>query len=103
MRAEINSNDSRVFLELLSRFEFDYRRCGILHIWKSQTKKVKSTVKTFGDCNIYKGTEEFGETRRGNIDFRLQGLPHSAVQKEDSNVQKQDDVRRETVTQIASR
>ena len=49
--------------------------------------------------------EEFGETRGGNVDFRLQGLPHSIVQK-------QDDVRRETVkklihqfehTQIASR
>ena len=37
--------------------------------------------------------EEFGETRSGNIDFRIQGLPHSTVQKED-------DVRRETVQKL---
>ena len=35
-------------------------------------------------------SEEFEETRSGNIDFRIQGPPHSTVQKED-------DVRRETV------
>ena len=28
---------------------------------------------------------KFEETRSGNIDFRIQGLPHSTVQKEDSN------------------
>ena len=44
---------------------------------------------------------EFEETRSGNIDFRIQGLPHSIVQK-------QDDIRRVTVknlkhTQIANR
>ena len=37
--------------------------------------------------------EEFGDTRSGNIDFRIQGLPHSTVQKED-------DVRRETVKKL---
>ena len=38
-------------------------------------------------------SEEFEETRSGNIDFRLQGLPHSTVQKED-------DVRREAVNKL---
>ena len=28
MRPEINSNDFGWFLELISRFEFDFRRCG---------------------------------------------------------------------------
>ena len=28
---------------------------------------------------------KYEETRRGNVDFRIQGLPHSTVQKEDSN------------------
>ena len=37
-----------------------------------------------------KDSEEFGETQSGNIDFRIQGLPHSYVQKED-------DFRREIV------
>ena len=37
--------------------------------------------------------EEFGETRGGHIDFRIQGLPHSSVQK-------QDDIRRETVKNL---
>ena len=40
--------------------------------------------------------EEFGETRSGDIDFRIQGLPHSTVQKED-------DVRRETVKKLIHR
>ena len=35
-------------------------------------------------------SEEFEETRSGNFDFRIQGLPHSTVQKED-------DVSRESV------
>ena len=38
-------------------------------------------------------SEEFVETRSGNIDFRIPGLPHSTVQKED-------DVRRETVKKL---
>ena len=38
-------------------------------------------------------SEELEETRSGNIDFRVQGLPHSTVQKED-------DVRRETVKKL---
>ena len=38
-------------------------------------------------------SEEFGETRSGNIDFRIQGLPHSTVQRED-------DVRIETVKKL---
>ena len=38
-------------------------------------------------------SEEFKETRSGNIDFRKEGLPHSRVQKED-------DVRRETVKRL---
>ena len=40
----------------------------------------------------YKETrsEEFGEIRSSNIDFRIKGLPHSTAQQED-------DVRRETV------
>ena len=29
MRAETNSNDFREFLELISRFEFEFRRRGI--------------------------------------------------------------------------
>ena len=37
-------------------------------------------------------TEEFEETRSGNIGFRVQGLPHSTVQKEDD--------RRETVKKL---
>ena len=41
-----------------------------------------------------KQSEEYGEeTRSGNIDFRIQGLPHSTVQKSD-------DVRRETVKRL---
>ena len=28
---------------------------------------------------------KYEESRRGNIDYRIQGLPHSAVQKEDSH------------------
>ena len=28
---------------------------------------------------------EYRETCRGNVDFRTQGIPHSTVQKEDSN------------------
>ena len=27
----------------------------------------------------------YEETRSGNIDYRIQDIPHSAVQKEDSN------------------
>ena len=38
-------------------------------------------------------SEEFVETRSGNIDFRIPGLPHSTVQKED-------EVRRETVKKL---
>ena len=40
-----------------------------------------------------KERREFGETRSGNIDFRIQVLPHSTVQK-------QDDFRRETVKKL---
>ena len=36
---------------------------------------------------------EYGETRCGNIDFRIQGLPHSIVQQ-------QDDTRREAVKKL---
>ena len=36
---------------------------------------------------------EYGETRCGNIDFRIQGLPHSIVQQ-------QDDTRKETVQKL---
>ena len=38
-------------------------------------------------------SEEFEETRSGSIDFRIQGLPHSTVEKED-------DVRREAVKKL---
>ena len=38
-------------------------------------------------------SEEFEETRSGNLGFRVQGLPHSTVQKKD-------DVRRETVKKL---
>ena len=38
-------------------------------------------------------SEEFEETRTGNIDFRIQGLPHSTVQEKDY-------VRRETVKKL---
>ena len=38
-------------------------------------------------------SEEFGDTRCGNIDFRIQGPPHSTFQK-------QDDSRRETVKKM---
>ena len=38
-------------------------------------------------------SEEFEETRSGNIDFRTQAPPHSTVQKED-------DVRRETIKRL---
>ena len=37
-------------------------------------------------------SEEFEETRSGNLRFRVQGLPHSTVQKEDD--------RRETVKKL---
>ena len=56
-----------------------------------QSKESEEYGEARGDSNSYRGTEEFGETRSGNMDFRIQDLPHSAVQK-------QDDIR-----QIASR
>ena len=56
-----------------------------------QSKESEECGEARGDSNSYRGTEEFGETRSGNMDFRIQDLPHSTVQK-------QDDIR-----QIASR
>ena len=38
-------------------------------------------------------SKEYGETRSGNVDFRIQGLPHSTVPK-------QDDVRTKTVKKL---
>ena len=35
----------------------------------------------------------YGETRSGNVDYRIQGTPHSAVQQQDTN-------RRETVKKL---
>ena len=58
-----------------------------------QRKESKEYGETHGDGNSYRGAEEFGETRSGNIDFRIQGVPHSVVQK-------QDDIRRETVKKL---
>ena len=58
-----------------------------------QSKGSEEYGETRGDSNRYRGTEEFGETRSGNIDFRIQGLPHSIVQKEDV-------IRRETVKKL---
>ena len=58
-----------------------------------QNNECEEYGETSGDSNSYRGTEEFGETRCGNIDLRIQGLPHSTVQKED-------DVRRETARRL---
>ena len=69
----------------------------------NQSEESEEYGETRDDSNSLRGTDEFGETCSGNIDFRIQGPPHSIVQK-------QDDIRRETVkklihqhTQIASR
>ena len=58
-----------------------------------QSKESKDYRETRGESNSYRGTEEFGESRSGDVDFRIQGLPHSIVQK-------QDDIRRETVKKL---
>ena len=46
-----------------------------------QSKESEEYGETRSDSNSYGGTTEFGVTRSGNIDFRIQGLPHSTVQK----------------------
>ena len=58
-----------------------------------QSKESEEYRETRGDSNSYRGTEDFGETRSGKKAFRIQGLPHSTVQKKD-------DSRRETVHQF---
>ena len=59
-----------------------------------KAKKAKSTGKPVAIAEeSYRGIKEFGEPRSGNMDFRMQGLPHSTVQK-------QDDIRRETVKKL---
>ena len=48
-----------------------------------QSKESEEYGETRGDSNRYRGTEEFSETR----DFKMQGLPHSTVQKHDDTKQ----------------
>ena len=57
------------------------------------SKESEEYGETRSDSNSDRRTKEFGETRSGNIDFRIHGLPHSTVQK-------QDDIRRETVKKL---
>ena len=54
-----------------------------------QSKEREEYGETRSDSKSYRGTKEFWETHIGNIDFKIQGLPHSTVQK-------QDDIRQET-------
>ena len=48
-----------------------------------QSTRSEGYEETRSDSNSYRGTKEFGETRSGDIDFRIQGPPYSTVQKED--------------------
>ena len=69
-----------------------------LHHGRQDLSNLEARTSADRQC---KESEEYGETRSeeieeirsGNIDFRIQGLPHSTVQKED-------DVRRETVKRM---
>ena len=56
-------------------------------------RESKESEETRCDGNSCRGPEEFGETRSDNIDFRIQGLPHSTVRK-------RDDIRSETVKKL---
>ena len=58
-----------------------------------ESKESEEYGETCSDSNSYRETNDFGETRSGNIDFRIQGLPHSTCQK-------QNDIRRETVKKL---
>ena len=77
------------------RKSYSRRICTMdVRIFPISRREHPATIK----ANIARSTgkargEEFEETRSGNIDFRIQGLPHSTVQKED-------DVRRETVKRL---